>query len=188
MASARTIATRCCWPPESRSGYSRALSARPIRPSSSSAVASASARGRRSALRGPRVTLSSTDMCGNRLNDWNTIPIRRRMASARTPGRGDVLVVEDHAARVDRLEQVETAQQRRLARARRADQADDLVVVDGQVDAAQDLELAERFVKAFDPQDGRPERRPLVRVDCGRAGRHPNARVASCRRRSRSTR
>ena len=37
IASARTIATRCCWPPESRSGYSRAFSARPKRSSSSSA-------------------------------------------------------------------------------------------------------------------------------------------------------
>ena len=44
MASARTIATRCCWPPESRSGYSSALSARPKRSSSSRASASAASR------------------------------------------------------------------------------------------------------------------------------------------------
>ena len=41
MASARTIATRCCWPPDRRSGSSSRLSARPNR--SSSSVASASA-------------------------------------------------------------------------------------------------------------------------------------------------
>ena len=45
IASARTIATRCCWPPDSRSGYSSRLSASPNRSSSSVASASAFARG-----------------------------------------------------------------------------------------------------------------------------------------------
>ena len=35
IASARTIATRCCWPPESRSGNSSAFSRRPMRSSNS---------------------------------------------------------------------------------------------------------------------------------------------------------
>ena len=35
IASARAIATRCCWPPESRAGYSSTLSASPTRSSSS---------------------------------------------------------------------------------------------------------------------------------------------------------
>ncbi len=66
-ASARTIATRCCWPPESRSGYSSRLSASPKRASSSVASVSACARGVPSAFRGPSVTFSSTLMCGKRL-------------------------------------------------------------------------------------------------------------------------
>ena len=81
MASARTIATRCCWPPDSRSGYSSRLSARPNR--SSSSIASALRLGAGSGwstLRGASVTLSRTRMCGNRLNAWKTIPIRRRIA------------------------------------------------------------------------------------------------------------
>ena len=36
IASARAIATRCCWPPERRSGYSSILSASPTRSSSAS--------------------------------------------------------------------------------------------------------------------------------------------------------
>ena len=42
------------------------------------ARASASARGAPSTARGASVTFRSTVMCGNRLNAWNTIPIRRR--------------------------------------------------------------------------------------------------------------
>ena len=42
IASARTIATRCCWPPESRSGYSSALSASPKRSRSARRRSSAS--------------------------------------------------------------------------------------------------------------------------------------------------
>ena len=63
-----------------------ALSARPNRVEQSrSPSRSASARGSRRTLRGASVTLSSTRMCGNRLNAWNTIPIRRRMRSTFTP-------------------------------------------------------------------------------------------------------
>ena len=81
-------------------------------------------------LRGASVTLSSTDMCGNRLNAWNTIPIRRRIRSTSTPVRRDLVAVDDDPPGVDRLEQVDAAQERRLAAPRRADQADDLVLGD----------------------------------------------------------
>jgi hypothetical protein len=36
-------------------------------------------------LRGPSVTFSRTDMCGKRLNDWNTIPMPRRTRFTSTP-------------------------------------------------------------------------------------------------------
>ena len=64
--------------------------------------------------------------------------------------RGDLLAVDDDAARVDRLEQVDAAQEGRLARAGGADQADDLVLRDVEVDPAQHLELAERLVETLD--------------------------------------
>ena len=37
IASARAMATRCCWPPDNRAGCSAALSARPTRASSARA-------------------------------------------------------------------------------------------------------------------------------------------------------
>ena len=86
IASARTIATRCCWPPDSRSGYSPCLSASPNLASRSCAAATASAFGMPSALTGASVTLRSTVMCGNRLNDWNTMPTLRRTRFASIPG------------------------------------------------------------------------------------------------------
>jgi hypothetical protein len=54
-------------------------------------------------------------------------------------GLGDHLAVEQHVAVVDLLEPVDAAQQRRLARAGRADQRDRLVLLDGEVDPAQHL-------------------------------------------------
>src|SRR5581483_6490285 len=86
IASARTIATRCCWPPDSRSGYSPALSARPKRARRARASSSARSRGASSTLRGPSVTFPSTVMCGKRLNAWKTIPIPRRTRLTSTPG------------------------------------------------------------------------------------------------------
>ncbi len=62
----------------------------------------------------------------------------------------DLLAVDHDAARVDRLEQVDAAQQGRLARAGCADQADDLVLRDLEVDPAQHLVLAERLVQLLD--------------------------------------
>ena len=86
IASARMIATRCCWPPDSRSGYSPRRSARPNRSSSAIPCSSASRRDCPSTLRGPSVMLSSTVMCGNRLNDWNTIPMLVRILFSSTSG------------------------------------------------------------------------------------------------------
>ena len=86
-------------------------------------------------------------MCGKRLYDWNTIPMRRRTRLTSTPGAGDLLALQLDPAGVDRLEQVDAAQQRRLAGAGRADQADDLVLGELEVDPAQHLELAEGLVE-----------------------------------------
>ena len=64
--------------------------------------------------------------------------------------RGDLLAGDDDPAGVDRLEQVDAAEEGRLARAGRADQADDLVLGEREVDAAEHLELAERLVDALE--------------------------------------
>src|SRR5262245_56557216 len=85
IASARTIATRCCWPPESRSGKSSRLSARPKRSSRPTPSPSASRLDMPSASTGPSGTLRITFMCGNRLKDWKTIPTRSRIRLASTP-------------------------------------------------------------------------------------------------------
>ena len=74
---------------------------------------------------------------------------RRRRASVTSRPR------DDDPAGVDRLEQVHAAQERRLARSRRADQAHDLVRGDGEVDPLQHLDVAERLVQVLDPQEPR---------------------------------
>src|SRR5205085_9712352 len=62
----------------------------------------------------------------------------------------DLLAADDDPARVDGLDQVDAAKQRGLAGPRGADQADDLVLVDAQVDAAQHLVPAEGLPQAFE--------------------------------------
>ena len=79
---------------------------------------------------------------------WKTIPIPRRTRLTSTP-RAVILACDDDPARVDRLEQVDAAQERRLPRAGGADQADDLVLGDVEVDPAQHLVLAERLAQTL---------------------------------------
>ena len=66
--------------------------------------------------------------------------------------RRDLVAVDEDAAAVDRLQEVHATQQRRLARAGGADQADDVVLRDIEVDAAQHLYLAERLVDVLEPE------------------------------------
>ena len=80
---------------DTRRACRRARSARAAR----RRVASASARDRPSAFRGPSVTFSSTDMCGKRLKDWKTIPIPRRTRLTSTPRRGDLLAARRRCGR-----------------------------------------------------------------------------------------
>ena len=118
-------------------------------------------------------------MCGKRLNAWKTIPIPRRTRLTSIPRAGDLLAGDDDPAGVDGLEQVDAAQEGRLARARGADQADDLVLGEREVDAAEHLELAERLVDALDGRAG-----VWPKSDTGLA----HASLPACwRRRSRAT-
>ena len=118
-------------------GTRRACPASPKRPSSSSGLAP---RPRPAAepqrpCAGASVTLSSTLMCGNRLKDWKTIPIRRRIRFTSTPGAvisSPSTTIRPASIGSSRLMQRSSVD---LPRARGADQADDLVLGDGEVDA-----------------------------------------------------
>src|SRR5829696_6979292 len=88
MARARAMATRCCWPPDSWAGSLSAWFSTPTRASSSRARRSASCRDWPRTLVGPRVTLSSTLRCANRLNCWKTMPTSERSRASSRPSEG----------------------------------------------------------------------------------------------------
>jgi len=85
-ASARAMATRCCWPPDSCDGYRRACASSPTLASCAIAFASASARPRRRTVRSASATLPSAVIWGQRLNCWNTMPMVERSARVRPAG------------------------------------------------------------------------------------------------------
>src|SRR5688572_10137385 len=74
MESARAIATRCCWPPESWPGYLSLWSMRPTRSRSLCAFSTAASFVRPRTLTWPSVRLSVTLMCGKSSKCWNTMP------------------------------------------------------------------------------------------------------------------
>ena len=78
------------------------------------------------------------------------MPISRRTLVDVDAFGSDLVAAEEDAAGVERLEQVHAAQQRRLARARRADHADHLVLGDREVDPAQHLVPPERLVDVLE--------------------------------------
>src|SRR6266699_118445 len=78
MASARAIATRCCWPPESWPGYLSLWVESPTRSSSLRPFCVASSGLRPSTFTCASVRLRVTLMCGNSSKFWNTMPILER--------------------------------------------------------------------------------------------------------------
>jgi hypothetical protein len=82
---------------------------------------------------------------------------------------GDHLAVQQHVAVVDLLEQVDAAQQRRLARPRGADQRDGRVLGDLEVDPAQHRPLAVRLRDAADLEHGAHSRRDRSQRSSSRA-------------------
>src|SRR6185369_12922541 len=76
--SARAIATRCCWPPDSWPGNLSLCAIRPTRSSIFSPRASASSGLRPSTLIWAMVRFSVTERCGNSSKCWNTMPTRLR--------------------------------------------------------------------------------------------------------------
>ena len=81
VTSARAMATRCCWPPDTRLGTEPASSARP-RSSSSSRRRARASRGDSPASRPGSSTLSATVRLAIRLKNWKTKPTWRRRSSA----------------------------------------------------------------------------------------------------------
>ena len=92
----------------------------PTRDSNASAFVRASAELRSSTFSCAMQTFSSALLCGKRLNCWNTIPTRRRTKSMPSTASLPVisLALEQDPTLLWGLEQVDAAQQRRLARAR----------------------------------------------------------------------
>jgi hypothetical protein len=88
IASARAIATRCCWPPESWPGICPGAPAGRRGPGISGRWRSPSSRERFSTFIWASVRLSRTDRCGNSSKFWNTMPIFARSAGRSVlPGR-----------------------------------------------------------------------------------------------------
>ncbi|ABA48582.1 conserved hypothetical protein [Burkholderia pseudomallei 1710b] len=80
IASARAIATRCCWPPDRCDGY--CVSTRGASPTFSRYSRARSCASRfviPSTCTGASITFSSTFMCAHRLKCWNTIASFVRM-------------------------------------------------------------------------------------------------------------
>ena len=89
MASARAIATRCCWPPESWAGYFVGLvaDADPVEELAWPCV-SASALAMPRTLIGPSVTFSRIVLWAKRLKLWKTIPTSARRCASALPSAG----------------------------------------------------------------------------------------------------
>ena len=82
VTSARAIATRCCWPPDSSLGRCRSRSARPSDPVSGSNRPRSARRPASSS--GSRMFCSAVSV-GSRLNDWKTKPTRSRRSGGQRP-------------------------------------------------------------------------------------------------------
>ena len=133
--SARAIATRCCSPPESCDGRCAARSARPTSASSASPRWRSSDRRKRRSGASFASTFSSAVSVGIRLNCWKTKPNERSRSSARSPSRSSARSrPSKKTCPLDGpVERAEELKQRRLARAARALERDELARLDAQV-------------------------------------------------------
>ena len=140
VTSARAMATRCCWPPESSDG--------PVRAAVGEADRRRSARrptpGRASRPRSTSgsVMFSSAVSIGSRLKNWKTKPMwsRRSCVSSSSSRLGDLVAVDRDGARGRAVEAGEDVHQRRLAGAGRAHDGGELPARDLERDAAQGVD------------------------------------------------
>ena len=144
FASARAIAARCCWPPDSAAGSLSAWSAMSRRESSARARGAAlAAREGRAEVHRQHHVLGDGER-GQQLeeleHDADAAPAPRRERVLRQ--RVQRLAVDDDRALGRLLDAGEQVDQRRLAAARRSDDGDAFAGVHVQVDAIQRAELA----------------------------------------------
>ena len=117
-----------------------------------------SARSRRAAAATPFILSGNsmfwpTERCGNSASDWKTRQVGRRFA-----GRSLIrCAAQEDVAVAGRLHAGQHAQERGLARARRADHGEELALAHLEVDAVDRRQLAERSAHADELQD-RPRR------------------------------
>ena len=131
LTSARASDTRWAWPPESCRGQAHSLS---VRPTSLSVSSASRLRSRRSGpLSRASSTFSRTRRQGSSRGSWKATAVRPLTWTSL--GRR-------------RVEVRQAAQQRGLAAAAAAQQDDELAGLDGQVDRAEHVDVAERAVVA----------------------------------------
>ncbi len=142
MTRARASATRCCCPPESADGFAAARSARPTRASHSAACARASGTRDASTPETERHVLEHGQV-GKEEVVLEDDPHAARLGRDEDAGRRivDRRTIDDDPTGVDRDESGERAQQRRLARAVRAEHRDGLPV--GRLQRDLEVELAQ---------------------------------------------
>ena len=116
--SARASATRCRWPPESWCGFLSKASARPTSASASRARRDASGRGVDAAHAQAEADIAADA----HMREQRIVLEDRRGRPPRRRHRGAVLAADEHLAFARRDEAAEDRQQRRLARAGRAEQ------------------------------------------------------------------
>ena len=147
IASARAMATRCCWPPESWAGYLSAWSPTPTRSSSSRPRFSAAAFVQAADLDRAERDVLEHGLVGEqveRLEDHADVGSAAGPAPCLPPAAACRRLRS--LPELDRLEPVDRPAQRRLARAGRADHDDDLAVVNRQVDVLEDVQVTEVLV------------------------------------------
>ena len=154
---------------------------------------------------GPSITFSRAVMCGNRLCDWKTMPLRARSARiwraaltlvARYVAEVDCCIGDPHRTGVRGLQDVERAQDGGLPRPGRTEQGRHGAFLGGEVDVTQDLVLPEGLSESRRPRSaGRapgssrschvPSQSPLqAEVGRGRPGSRPPSSRAPRRRRA----
>ena len=153
IISARAIATRCCWPPESWCGcWSRLVGeadpleqqARPRLGLFARPLADP-ARGEREVVHHLQVR-KEVELLEDHPDPLPDVGHVRALAR-------DLLALEVDPARVERLEQVDAAQQRALAAAARPDHRQHLAARDVEIDRVEDEVVAEALADLFEPDD-----------------------------------
>ena len=148
IASARAMATRCCWPPDSWAGYLSAWLPTPTRSSSSRARCLGLALRRRRTLTGPEGHVLQHGLVREQVEALEHHPDVGPQAGERLALLGQQLAVDADLALLDGFQPVDRAAQRGLARARGADDDHDLAGVDGEVDVLQHVQVAEPLLHA----------------------------------------